>query len=198
MMRTRWAAVVLCMFVGATAGPSFAGPEAPSVEVGDANGLVASEGDKLHVALTRRGHPGPAIEVHYRTEERPPGEGSAVSGTDFMPTSGTVVFPAGAKDGAVLAFNVELIEDSDSEQDERFNVIVESDDAMVSEPVTEALIDDDDVAPEPCHCYISGVKVFGCVPQTACQVCCTEPTGVRLTCKDKARMAALFRQNQLV
>lgn len=31
---------------------------------------------------------------------------------------------------------------------------------------------------EACHCFISGIKIYGCVPGTACDVCCDPlPTG---------------------
>lgn len=177
--------------------PAAADPERATVEVGEAPYILeGSEGSKVvPVTLTRRGHRGPRIEVHIETtaSENTP---QATPGSDYDPEPGTVVFPAGARDGAVLTFNVPVYDDAESERyREWFDVIVRSQDATVARERVPAAIYDNEPSGETdaCHCFISGIKVYGCVPGTECEKCCSlNATGVRLRCKERGELATVF------
>ena len=198
MVRRRGVLGVVCLLLVAGAVPALAEPAPGSASV---DVKVVSGHERwtvpVTVELTLRGDPGRAVHVRYDTADQqtpgPSGYPPATARHDYEPTSGTVVFPARARDGDVMSFAIPVLSDVVSEGTEAFDVVLESDTAALSASRPEAVISDD--APEACHCFISGVKVYGCVPETACSVCCTDPVGVRLTCKQTARLVAMFRQD---
>lgn len=97
---------------------------------------------RVNIALT---HPLPEeVRVDYRVEPLPPDSGSqaAAAGTDFEPTSGTLVFPPGVATTQLL---VTVLGDDSTETTETFRLVLENPTAgaVAGSPLLLTIIDDD-------------------------------------------------------
>lgn len=109
-----------------------------SLVVGDA---TATEGGVLSFQVTRTGTISTAVSASYATSG-----GTAVSGTDFVPATGTVSFGANQTSATI---SINTIEDSTYETPENLTVVLSnpSTDATISNTTGTGTINDNDVAP---------------------------------------------------
>ncbi|SDD06044.1 Calx-beta domain-containing protein [Pedobacter soli] len=111
------------------------------------NVTVAENGGNATFTVTLSGNVQDAFTVNYSTTN-----GTAVSGTDYTATSGSVTFPAGSVSGTTRTFNIPVINDNIAELTETFTVKLNSVSAgsVVTIPAAgatgTATITDDDAA----------------------------------------------------
>ncbi len=95
-----------------------AGPEAPGVVQLSSAAYRAAEGERKVISVLRLGGVGGQAAVSFRTMN-----GTARAGRDYLPASGTLVWPDG--DASARSFLVETLDDQNSAPDTSFFVMLE-------------------------------------------------------------------------
>lgn len=180
---------LLAVLVGAavlspatTGGVASAEQPRPVVVVDDV--VTGADGVAVFV-LRREGPVGEPVTVDVSTQDGPRGQSwvdgpywayaqdeAAVASNaagDYLPARQSVVLPRGVK-------HVEVpVRLTDGGRHfgggEVFSLRVSSVVADVATPVAEATISRPLGPAEACHCFVSGIKVYGYVPFTACSAC---------------------------
>jgi photosystem II stability/assembly factor-like uncharacterized protein len=109
--------------------------------------------------------------------------GTAVAGTDFLPTSGTLTFPAGTPSGGTAFVVVPLVDDPSDEPDETFTIgLSSSGNAVLSAPTTHAVtIADEDPPPGVVALDAGVVEGSGGSSEATFTVSLSAPSGFPVT-----------------
>ena len=120
-----------------------AGSDAVSVAINDVTVGEAAGTAVFTVTLT--GNIQDALTVNYATSN-----GTALAGSDYTTSSGTVTFPAGSLTGTTKTISVTILNDAIAEPSESFNVtlsgIVSTGSASISDNLGVGTINDNDAS----------------------------------------------------
>ncbi|SDD06159.1 Calx-beta domain-containing protein [Pedobacter soli] len=124
------AETVILTMVAATSNPAItASTTAATVNISDndnatvavGNVSVTENGTNATFTVTLTGNVQNSFTVNYATAN-----GSALAGTDYTATTGSVTFPAGSLSGATQTINIQLINDNIAELAETFTLTLNS------------------------------------------------------------------------
>jgi hypothetical protein len=122
-------------------GPPFITNATATIVVSESAGRV-----RIPVTLQNSSDAPTTVEVRvkYATSS-----GSAHAGSDFRPTSGVLVFPAQSASGTTLELEVPILDDTTSEPEESFAVVLSDPKGaeLVSSASRTIVITDDDLPP---------------------------------------------------
>jgi plastocyanin len=172
-------------------------PSAGNLRFSVASQNVPEEGGPATVVVQRVGGTAGAVSVQYASAN-----GTATAGGDYNAVSGTLSWAGG--DGASKSFQVPILDDGDTEDDETFTVALSAPTggAALGSPSSQTvtILDDDSVVPGPCIADDHTLCLLG--ERFRVEVVFTPPGGVEqpanaIPFTDRAGMFWFFNENNI-